>query len=166
MKPVHKKLSLMTPAWVALVCGLGCAELLAAVTCTFTNGALTFPSSYDASASAPTDGVGSVNLSCVNMGSSGTSGETIILKIGPGAHGSVSERKMASGSSYLRYGIYSDAGRSQNWGDGFDAPTRQTGPLTANQTTSLQYTLYGRIPAQQNVPAGTYSDSLLLTFSP
>jgi spore coat protein U-like protein len=137
----------------------------AATSCSINSAGLAF-SNYETFSSSPNYSLGSVTVQCTNLGPGATDGDTVALKIGGGAFGTVADRKMASGTSHLRYGIYSDTTYSQNWGDDMTAPTLSTGPLAVNASKPLNFILYGRIPPLQNVRAGAYSDSLLITVTP
>lgn len=84
---------------------------------------------------------------------------TVRVAIGPSAHsGQCIARHMASGSSRLRYHLYRDPSLSEIWSDG---------PLTNTVMKNRPWvaTIYGRIPAQQNVRAGVYSDTLVVTIT-
>ena len=144
---------------------LHATSAMAASSCSINSAGLMF-GNYDTSSGSPNDSMGSVSVQCTNLGPLATSGDTVALKIGGGAFGTVADRKMASGTSYMRYGIFSDPAHGQNWGDDITAPTQSTGALAVGASKALNFTLYGRIPQLQNVRAGSYSDSLLLTVTP
>ena len=76
------------------------------------------------------------------------------LDAGQGAGATVQERRMMSGTEALRYGLYQDAARIRVWGDtaGVDTLHMQ------GAGTPQNVTIYGQIPANQKVPAGSYSD--------
>ena len=153
---------------VALSGGLACGPLRAATACSINSAALHFPA-YDTFLRGPTDGTGTVNVNCTNLGATSSSGAAIVLGLGSSLNGTGSERRMAaadSRSNQLRYGIYRDAARSQNWDQGPNAVVQQLGTLQAQETKSLSFTLFGRIAPQQNVRAGTYHDLLTLTITP
>jgi spore coat protein U-like protein len=116
---------------------------------------------YDPSSSSPTDGVGTVDLSCTNLMAATPSGASVALSLS-----TTSDRKMLGNGHALNYGIYTNAARSVNWGDGSAAPMVSTGAMQANERKSMHFTLYGRIPPLQNIAAGNYADSLLITITP
>ena len=158
------------PTWSVLVLGVITMGLMlhvswvrAASTCSVNSAGLVF-GSYDTSYNSPTQSLGSVTVQCTNLGPGATNGDTVTLKIGGGAYGTVADRKMASGTNYMRYGIYSDQGL--NWSDDMTAPTQSTGALAVGASTYMTFTLHGRIPQLQNLRAGSYSDFLLLTVTP
>ena len=77
----------------------------------------------------------------------------------PGA-GSYALRTMTSGPNTLGYNLYADPARTSVWGDG------TAGTVTvAGSAASANHTVYGRIPARQNVFAGSYSDLLTVTLT-
>jgi spore coat protein U-like protein len=150
----------------ALACAAACAGLHAAgIECSFSSAALSFPP-YETYGNSPTDGIGSVQVQCINHDELGSTGVNVALSIGASANGTVTDRQMAGNGDTLRYGVFSDSARSQNWGDGLGAPTQNTGALLGSQSKTLNFTLYGRIPPLQNPHPGHYSDSLLLTVTP
>lgn len=103
-------------------------------------------------ASADLDGSSSLDVTCTD----GTDAK-IVLDMGTSGGAS---RAMQNGAHQLGYELYSDAGRSIVWG-AIEAEGRDyTG-------TGLQeaVTVYGRIAAGQNVPAGTYTDNVIATVT-
>lgn len=160
MNKTTTKFQTVRACLVALACVSGYSCLHAGVSCDVDSAALTF-SLYDPSSTSPTDGVGTVDLHCSNPLAATPNGVSVALSISP-----TSDRKMRGNGHTLNYGIYSNAARSANWGDGSAAPMLSTGALQANESKSLHFTLYGRIPPLQNIAAGNYSDSLLITLSP
>ena len=80
---------------------------------------------------------------------------TITLSIGAGTYAA---RQMSYGTHRLNYNIYRNAARTRILGDG----TASTVVISDNRRIR-NYTVYGRIPARQNVYAGSYSDSLIMS---
>lgn len=166
MKSLPKTTSIRSlPLLAALISLAGSAGLqAAAISCNINSEALAFRI-YDDSDPAPTDSIGSVDVQCTNMDVN-TNTANVALGLSAGANGTISDRKMAGNGHLLRYGVFSDAARSSSWGQGMDAVQQSSGPLGPNQSKLLHYTLFGRIPAQQNQPPGTYFDQLVLTVTP
>jgi len=113
--------------------------------------------SYDPTASSPTDSTSAVSVRC-------TLGTTYHVRLGQGLHGTgVTNRQMQrSGSTEkLAYGLYSDAAHLLNWGesDGVDTVDGVGTGLVA------EHAVYGRIAAQQAVPAVAYADTITVTVS-
>lgn len=83
------------------------------------------------------------------------------LDAGTGAGATVTERKMTSGADTLNYSLYQDAAYTTIWGN---TPGNDT--VSGTGTGAGQdYTVYGRIPAQQNVPPGNYADTVTVTVT-
>jgi len=130
---------------------------LVAKNCSITTTAVAF-GSYDpivANASAPLDGTGSVVVTCTKG-----SGTRIDLGLGSNAAGSV--RKMLGGTDLLTYELYTDTGRSTVWGSG--AGAGQT-IATAPNKNPRTFTVYGRVPAGQDVGAASYTDTVVATIN-
>jgi spore coat protein U-like protein len=87
---------------------------------------------------------------------------TIALDGGTTA-GAVAARAMSDGASHtLSYGLYTGSSYSTVWGDG----TGGTATVAGTGSGSAQpVTVYGRIPAAQFVPAGSYSDLVTVTVN-
>lgn len=122
-----------------------------AVVCSVSPQSVSF-GNYDPLNPAALDGVGNINVSC-----DASTSFTISLSAGSGTYTS---RKMMSGTEPMAYNLYTDASRLLIWGDG-------TGSTSTVSTTAASgdYTVYGRIPDRQNIPAGTYTDSITVTVT-
>jgi spore coat protein U-like protein len=82
---------------------------------------------------------------------------SIIISINKGSSGGFTPRQMTSAvGDRLNYYLFTDAAHTTIWGDG-------TGGGTITRNTILNATIYGRIPAAQNVSTGAYSDVLTAT---
>jgi len=140
----------------------------AATLCHFaTSGSIAF-GLYDVLASTPNDTLVNVTVACERNG--GPANVVLTVRLSQGSNGtSVTARRMGliGGGDYLEYGLYRDVSRSSVWGfsDGIDTVSRSI-TVPNKGSASASFTIYGRIPAQQNVSVGTYSDSILLTVSP
>ena len=72
------------------------------------------------------------------------------------------QRQMASGAERLGYQLYSNTGRTAVWG--CTAGTESTF-TSANSATATVMNVYGRIPAGQNVAAGSYTDTVQINVT-
>ena len=154
---------------LTLLCLLAASQAcMAATTCRFvTGGGVAFPP-YDTLSASPADTALNLVVSCSRSG--GPQNVSVTVSLGIGTNGtSVSNRRMFSGATgdYLGYGLFSDVSRSSAWGfsPGIDAVS-QTLAVPNNGSASVTFTVYGRIPPQQNVSVGGYSDSVQVTLSP
>ena len=111
-----------------------------------------------ANASAPLDGTGSVSVMCTN----GASANIILGQGGAPDAGSSDDaplRRLQDGQgNHLAYGLFSDAAKTILWGNSGPSGVAHTG--TGIETA---LTVHGRIAAGQNIPAGSYSDTVVAT---
>lgn len=155
---------------VAVACLVACSHLpsYAATSCRLvTGGGMAF-GTYDPLAAAPNDSLMNLAVECERDG--GAQNVTVTVRIGQGMNGtSVSARRMfnPSAAAYMAYGLYSNVGRSSVWGvtDGVDTVSA-TLSIPNKGAASATFIIYGRIPAQQDVPVGAYGDSVQITLSP
>jgi spore coat protein U-like protein len=121
-----------------------------AATCTIS----ATPVAFGAYSGSQLDATGSVTANCVT----GTAW-TIGLGAGNGSGATDSSRKMTSGANTLGYALYSDAGRTTNWGN-------STGTISGTGTGGSQNnTVYGRIPSGTPPAAGSYTDTIVATIN-
>lgn len=121
---------------------------------------------YDERLSSATTGFGTVSTTCDFLGPNGnfTTGQ-VRINLGVSNTTNSFNRSMRTvRNERLNYNAYTDQTLSRVWGDG----TFNTSPLTANlgRNQSRTWTYYGSIPQRQNVPAGTYSDTMVITLLP
>jgi spore coat protein U-like protein len=68
---------------------------------------------------------------------------------------------------YMNYGLFRDVGRSAVWGFSPGVDTMgQTLSIPNRGSATATFNIYGRIPALQDVPVGSYTDSVTVTVSP
>lgn len=142
---------------------------MAATICRLQSGGSVDFGPYDTFAATPADTTASVQVRCDRDG--GPQNVSMTLGLGAGANGtSVNNRRMlqAGGTGdYLSYGLFRDVGRSSPWGFtvGVDAVTQMI--AVPNKDSAIAtFTIYGRIPAMQNVSVGTYTDRIQVTLTP
>lgn len=126
--------------------------------CTVSGPGISF-SPYDVFLTAPDDTVGNLTISC---NESPPPTVTVMLGASPNS-GSFNPRQMAGPGGFLNYNLYTDAGYSSIWGDG----SNSTGTMSAKITKGrpITFKIYGRIPPLQDVSAGQYSDTLIVTIN-
>ena len=107
--------------------------------------------SYDPIGGPAVDGVGAVNVTCDTPADF-----TVTLSAGSGTF---AERRMSAGAAQLRYNLYTNASRTIVWSDGI------AGSGVSSSGSNVNLTIYGRIAAGQNVPAGSYVDTLTVTVT-
>jgi spore coat protein U-like protein len=134
----------------------------AAIMCTVSVSGVSF-GAYDTLSSSDRDSSGTVTIYC-----SGTVGAnvsySILLSQGDGTY---AVRKAKNGLTDMYYNLYTDASRSQVWGDGTAGTVVISDSYQMTATSeSRSYTVYGRVPGSQNsAMVGGYSDNLLATLS-
>ncbi len=119
--------------------------------------------SYDpvtANASTALNGTGTVSVNC-------TSGASTTITLGQGSNANTgstdaapARRMKDAGTDYLSYSLYSDSGRTTVWGN-----TAGTGLASTGTGTLTALTVYGAVAAGQNVPTGSYTDTVVATVT-
>ena len=126
--------------------------------CTISTAAVAFPA-YDpivTNASVNDDGTGSVTITC-------TKGTAATIGLGLGANVSGSQMRMKDAATdYLNYALYQDSGRATVWGT---SGAGLLSPVAAPDKNPRTFTVYGRIPSAQDVPAGSYTDTVVATVN-
>lgn len=102
------------------------------------------------------DGTTTLSVTCTN-----TTTYNVGLDAGTGSGATVSNRKMTGGSETLDYALYSNSGRTTNWGN-----TVGTDTVSGTGNGSAQtLTVYGRIAASQYPAPASYSDTITATIT-
>lgn len=119
--------------------------------------------SYDpvsANATSPLNGSGTITVTC-------TSGDAAKITLGQGSNPGTGSTDAApvrqmkdTGTDVLAYALYQDSGRTTVWGNTAATGVAQTGTGSAQNVT-----VYGAVTAGQNVPAGSYSDTVVATVT-
>jgi spore coat protein U-like protein len=124
-----------------------------AASCSMNATALAF-GTYDPLAALPTDASSDISVTCNLL-------TPYTLKLNGGSVANdINARKMAAGSDQLSYQLYTSALRTTVWGDGTTGST-VTGVGTG---LAIPHTVYGRVAAGQNVPNGSYADTITVTL--
>lgn len=119
---------------------------------------------YDPISASPNDSTGTVTVSCSLI-----SGLSLLVAYSIGLStggGSYVTRQMNYLTDYMSYNLYTSGPRTTVWGDGsggtqmiYDGYLLGVGGATTN------YTVFGRIPARQNVRGGAYQDNIVVTVT-
>ncbi len=137
---------------VGLLLMLAPAE--AQMNCTVFTRAINF-GTYNAGTAPPVDVTGRVDIRCL-----GTPFTPYAILMGPGASGDATNRALFNGTNQLLYNFFTDPARTIIWGTGAGG----TGIVTGLPPPRRQrFDIYGRIYGSQNVPAGTYGDTVDIT---
>ena len=120
---------------------------------------------YNPLRSAPTDSTGNIQVNC--SAGPGATSLSYEIRLSAGDAGSYQSRQLAGpGGSIVTYNLYTDAARTQIWGDGSGTTSVVTGdfPVLLPSSNVQNHPVYGRMPAQQmEVISGGYADSILIT---
>ena len=113
---------------------------------------------YNVFTTSQYDSMGSITYQC------NATAMNISIGLSKGSSSTFSPRTLRKGGEVLNYNLYRNAGRTNIWGDGTGGTLVYTRANPPNN--SLTLTVYGRIPAQQDVSAGNYTDtvSALINF--
>jgi spore coat protein U-like protein len=125
---------------------------------------------YDPAAPAPNDKNGAVTATCVTA-----SNVNVTIQLDRGANSpALPNRRMRTGTTnYMSYNLYTTVARNVIWGDGTGGTqtiARRTGADSGGCTGDrvliwswITCPVYGRIPINQDVAIGTYSDQVTVT---
>lgn len=109
---------------------------------------------YDPTATTPLDATNTILVNCTN-------GTTYEIGLNLGANPDGTTRRMTNGTDFLAYELYQDSARTTVWGN-----TPGTDTVSSTGTgTDQNFTVYGRIPEQQNISAGAYTDTVNVTVT-
>ena len=146
-----------TPAFAATTSTTLNVSATVTANCTVSSSALAIGNVNPISGS-DVDATGGISVTCTN----GT-GWTATAGVGSGSGASYAARRMTAGSDLLSYNIYTDAARTNVWGDG----TGGTATIADSGTGVAQnVTVFGRVPSgQTSVPPGGYADTVAVTVT-
>jgi spore coat protein U-like protein len=160
MKPWNIAIALM-----AAICLAPCARAVTTVNCTVSAGGIAFGiyNPLNAVADAST---GTLRVTCTGSGT-GSATVTLNLTLSTGLSGKYSTREMFSGVNTLNYNIYWSAAYSQIMGDGTGGSFAGTATFVvpAGGSNFATGTMYGLLPASQDVVPGGYSDVITVTVT-
>jgi spore coat protein U-like protein len=127
--------------------------------CTISAAPLAF-GAYDPASGSPLDGSAQLTVQC-------TLNAAASIELGQGSNADAGStdaaplRRLADGGgNFLSYQLDQDAGHTIPWGN-----TAGTGEAHTGTGMSAQISVFGRIAASQNVPAGAYADMVVATIN-
>lgn len=133
-----------------------CLAGRAEAACTISTTAVSF-GTYNVYTATADTATGTVTYLC------GTADRNIVITLSTGSSGTFTARTMKKGAEALTYNLYRNAALTNIWGDGSGSTSTYTRNNPPNN--SLVLTVYGRVPALQDVSAGSYTDTVIATIS-
>ncbi len=133
------------------------ANVAAVCTITTTPVALGAYDPVVANAAAPLNANGAVNVAC-------TKGASATIDLGNGVNpNGTTNRQMANGLNMLGYGLYTNGTWTTVWCSGLTGGTTVSYTSASKAVTAI--TVYGQIPAGQDVAVGSYADTVVATIN-
>jgi spore coat protein U-like protein len=162
---------MIRPAWwLLLACAGASPARAAATTCTLTPTSAVF-GSYDPASTTALSVIATGTINCTYTGT----GFDATLTLSTGSSGSYAPRTLVLGTHKLNYNVYLDPAHTAVLGNGSSGTYAITicfagGTFTCpggggTSGVTLSAPIYGMLPGGQDVPAGTYSDTLVLTIT-
>ena len=125
--------------------------------CTISTTPLVF-GAYDVFAVTPLDSAGSVTFHCT------ATDKDIVITLDRGGAPTFNPRRMLNGAEQLTYNLYLDAARTTIWGDGTGGTQTFANHNPQGNNRDIVLPIFGRIPAGQDVRAGTYTNTISATI--
>ncbi|MDT8419472.1 MAG: spore coat U domain-containing protein [Desulfuromonadales bacterium] len=137
-----------------------------AINCTIVTAGFNF-GNYDTFSDVPLDSAASISVTCNNpVKGPKKQPVPVMLTLSPGNSGSFATRYMtplSGGSDLLYYNLSTSPSHATVFGDGTGGSDMVT--ALVSKEAPLNAKIYGRIPAKQNVIAGSYSDLITVTVT-
>lgn len=130
-----------------------------AAICAFESVVGTSFGTYDVFDPAALTSTGGLRILCTVVGAS----DVITVELSRGSSSTFLPRTMTRPGASLSYNLYLDAALTTVWGDGTSGTSRY-GPVTPPDGSAFTITIYGQLPARQNVSVGAYSDTITATL--
>ena len=145
----------LTGAWAATTSSTFNVTITITATCSIASaGSLSFGTVGLLTANI--DSTATLSVLCTN-----TTPYNIGLNAGTTTGATTTTRLLANGATTIGYRMFSDSGRSSNWGN-----TVGTDTVSATGNGSAQnFVVYGRVPVQTSVAPGTYTDIVTITVT-
>jgi spore coat protein U-like protein len=111
-----------------------------------------------------------ITVSCTRSGGPAeTVPIAIALSSGPGSY-SARQMKLTTGPDLMLYNLYTTLARTQVWGDGTGGTAVVTDTINlpgppGNPPRTSMYTIFGLVGGNQNLPAGTYQTTAVITVT-
>jgi spore coat protein U-like protein len=160
-----RTVSILTAIGLA-VCWVPNSRAATTVNCTVSAGGIAF-GIYNPLGAVADASTGTLRVTCNGSGT-GSANVTVNVSLSTGLSGNYATRHMFSGANTLNYNIYWSTAYTQIMGDGSGGSFAGTaGPFVvpAGGSNFATGTMYGLIPASQDVAPGSYADVITVTVS-
>jgi spore coat protein U-like protein len=118
---------------------------------------------YKSPAGPTVNAVGDIAVTCQKVPGGPIS---YTISFSTGSSGIYSERRLFFQTHYIIYNLYQNPPRNIIWGNGtFGSQSLSDSKSFGVLPTTQHYPVYARIPSLQNVPAGTYTDTIIVTLT-
>jgi spore coat protein U-like protein len=151
-------------AFVAMLLWVVAAPAVAQVSCSVSAPNISF-GSYDVFAGSPITSTTTISVTCTLTGGGGNTDINYAIALSPGLSNTFVQRTMKSGTNALGYNLYSNSTRTTVWGDGSGAAPTVSGSMTVKKSAPTHTdspTVYGSVPALQDVGVGAYADNITI----
>ena len=142
-----------------LSCGVAAAPASGQVFCRIDADELNF-GTYSSLSPAPETANAAILVRCIGPDALGSPRVTLTT----GGSGSFLDRRMRQGGAELSYNLYTDPSRRFVAGDGSASTIALPAPRT-RAAGRARFVIFASIPPGQRVPAGSYSDSVLVVVA-
>lgn len=162
----HVRTGSVTPPCLPMAAGLAflllAGTVYAAPQCTISASPVIF-GNYDPLSATAVTGTGTLTFQCQSGVTGG--GIVYIISLSSGS-GTYMQRTLTSGPNVLNYNLYTNSTLTTIWGDGSAGSSTLSTAVTKSQASQgVTNTVYGNIPALQDVVPGSYSDSITVTVT-
>lgn len=133
-------------------------------TCSVSSSTTVSFGSYNPVSGAALNGTGSFSVTCSAL----IAGLNVsyVMALNAGQYGTFAARQMNNAGSLLSYNLYTTSALTTVWGDGTaGTSTKSDSYILSLLSNTITYTVYGSIPGSQNVPTGTYTDTITVTVT-
>lgn len=113
---------------------------------------------YNVFSGTAVDSTGTITYRC------NATAANITIALSRGTSSTYIPRTMSMGGELLAYNLYSNAGRTNIWGDG-TAGTSVYVRANPPNDNNVNVTIFGRVSAGQDVSAGSFSDTISATIN-
>jgi len=133
------------------------ASSAAEAACTITTTAVNF-GTYNVFAASPDDATGQITYRCT-----APRPPLVQIHLDKGGAPTFNPRQMRQGSEILNFNLFLDSTRSTIWGDGTGGTQAYT-QANPQANRNINVNVYGRIPAGQDVSAGSFTATVTATI--